>query len=110
MRDLVFALAHAVVAQAEREDQFIIEHRGPELDFRRQRVDPPGVIAALEDRAFDCPSEIDPPKLVLARQARHHLEAQALARAATRSNLRARIEGLVEMSSAPHRRAYPIER
>ena len=53
MRGLVLAMAHPLVAEPERQDEFVREHRGPELDFCIVAGQAQSMVAALADSAFD---------------------------------------------------------
>src|ERR1700676_3124084 len=100
MRDLVIAKPHRVVAEAQRENQFVAKHGRPELDLGVLLVEAPGMVAMLEDAGFDRVLEIDAAKLMLAGQPRYHLEAQFLSRARSLDDRDPRLQRLVEMSTS----------
>src|SRR6266481_2071154 len=58
MRDLVLAMAHPLIADADRENRFVREHRGPELDVGGLLVEPPQMIAPFDDSLLDRALEI----------------------------------------------------
>jgi hypothetical protein len=59
-------MAHALIAEANPEEQFAADLGGPEFYVRGALIKPPGVIAAFLDAEFDNALEVDATKLVLA--------------------------------------------
>src|ERR1700674_2432152 len=109
MRGLVLAMAHPLVAEPERQNELVREHRGPELDFCIIAGQAQSTVAALADSAFDRALKVDSPELVIAAgQARHHPEAQPVARSAARQKPHARIERGLQMSRTASRDAACI--
>src|ERR1700733_13859434 len=109
MRDFVIAKPHHIVAEAHREDEFVPQHGGPELDLGVVFVKPPRMVAMLEDAGLDRVLEIDRAKLMLAGQPRDYLEAQLLSSARALDDRDPRIQRIIKMSAAANGGADFIE-
>ena len=110
MGNFVIAKPHGVVAEPQREDEFVTQHRGPELDLGIVLIEAPQMVTMLEDAGLDRMLEIDAAELMLAGKPRHHLEAKLLARARTLHDSDARVQRVIEMSASANRGADLVER
>ena len=91
MSDLVVAMALRSIAQPNFKDKLAGEHRRPKLGALLALVfgEPPGVIYALGDSAFDRALKIQPAKIMVARHPRDHAIVDAPAGARARRDRRA---------------------
>src|SRR5262249_50879170 len=76
MRDFVVAMAHAGIAQTNRQKQFAVDLRGPEFYVRRFLIASPGVIATFLNSEFDDAFQIGAAELMLAHLSGDDSEAQ----------------------------------
>src|SRR5262249_36553034 len=77
MSNLVLAMTHSFVAEADGQNELALDHRRPKLDLGGILVEPPGMVRSLLDSAFDCAFQVDAAKPVIARQSCDNAEAQA---------------------------------
>src|SRR5580658_6497081 len=107
---LVFAMAHRLIAEPDRQDHFAAEHGGPPLHVGAVFIQAPGMIVALGDSALDGVLEVAALELMLALEARDHAKAQAPAGARTRQSADPRRDRFGDERRLARRRANPIER
>src|SRR5579864_857275 len=109
MRDLVFAMAHTLVAQAKRNDQLVLEHRRPELDVGGVLGRAPSMVAALGNPPRHRALDVDPPKILLARHPRDHAKIETPAGVTPRSDTHMRVERVVDVGRLARDLAYAVE-
>src|SRR5437764_13297491 len=78
MRDLIFTMTQAFVAQPDRQHKLIGKQRGPEFNIGFIRK-APAVVAALRNAPLHCARQIYAPEFVLTAHPRDHAIAEAMA-------------------------------
>src|SRR5216684_2897972 len=109
MRDLVFAMAHALVAQAKRDYQLVPEHRRPELNVGGVLGRTPAMVAALSNPPRHRALDVDTPKILLTRHPRDHAKIETPAGVTARSDTHMRVERVVDVGCFARDLAYAVE-
>src|SRR5437879_5142198 len=108
MRDFVIAMAHVLVAEPHRDEELALNLSGPQLHIRRVRVEPPRMVAAFLDAAFDCPLQIDAPVFRLPNLSCDDAKAQPPSRADAFLKMHPCVECILDERSFACRCANPI--
>ena len=109
MRNLVVAMAQALVAQAHRQDKFAGKHRRPELDVGVLATKVPRMIVAVSDSAFDGALQIDAPKRMLTCHSRDHAVVKTFAGATAGHEADVRRKRLLDKARIAASRAHALE-
>src|SRR6266851_5347707 len=109
MRDLVFAMAHSLVAQTKRDYQLIAEHCRPELNVGGVLGRTPAMVAALSNPPRHRALDVDAPKILLTRYARDHAKIETPAGVTPRSDTHMRVERVVDVGCFACDLAYAVE-